>query len=163
VSKGVLLGIFLGAFTPLFSQATSPTGTATAGTAPPPTLAPISARRLVPENTFTRVYCVVPFVGSGTAADPKRPMFAPPPATPTAPLDRAGIIAFQYQTSDDGNSALVEFVAVSQSGLAPILTSTNPNVIAFLRGNYTRQQIETVFQKYKKNFSFSNFMPVRAQ
>lgn len=149
---------------PIFSQtATTGTGTATAGTAAAPTLAPLSARRLTPETAFTRVYCVVPFVGAGTFADPKRPMFAPAPPTTAAALDRTGIIAYQYQTSDDGNYALVEFVAVSRSGLAPILSSTLPNVVFFLRGNATTQQIETEFQKYKKNFTFSKFMPVRAQ
>jgi hypothetical protein len=126
-------------------------------------LAPLNARRLAPENAYTRVYCVVPIVGTGTLADPKRPMFAPPPPTLAAAIDRTGIIAYQFQTSDDGNSALVEFVAISRTGLAAILTSTNANVIFFERGKYTRQQIETEFQKYKKNFSFNSFMPVRAQ
>jgi hypothetical protein len=43
-----------------------------------------------------------------------------------APLDRTGIIAYQYQVSDDGNFAVAEFVAMARAGLAPILTSTNP-------------------------------------
>jgi hypothetical protein len=90
-------------------------------------------------------------------------MFAPAPPTATTPLDRSGIVAYQFQESDDGKSALVEFVSVSRVGLAPVLASATPNVIFFERGKYTRQQIEVEFQKYKKTFSFSNFMPVRAQ
>ena len=158
--KAALVGISLGVFTPAFSQ--TPAAAATTTTAAK-TFATITPRRVAPENAYTRVYCVVPIIGSGTPADPKRPMFAPAPPTAAAPLNRAGIVAYQFQESDDGTHALVEFVAVSRIGLATILTSTNPNVIMFERGKYTRQQIETVFQQYKKSFSFDKFMPVRAQ
>jgi hypothetical protein len=92
-------------------------------------------------------------------------MFAPaPPNAPVAAvIDRTGIIAYQFQESDDGNFALAEFVAVGRTGLGPILTSTAQNILFFERGKYTRQQIETAFQKYKKNFNFNSFMPVRVQ
>jgi len=162
VSKAALFGILLGAFTPAFSQG-QPASTAAAGTATASAVTPLNARRLAPENAYARVYCIVPIVGSGSIADPKRPMFAPMPPTATVPLDRTGIISYQFQVSDDGNFALAEFVAVARTGLAAVLTSTNPNVIAFERGKYTRQQIETAFQQYKKSFSFNHFMPVRAQ
>jgi hypothetical protein len=163
MSKVVLFAIVLCASSSSFSQPTATTGAPTVGTSAAPRLAPLSARRLAPENAFTRMYAVVPFVGSGTQADPKRPMFAPLPPTAVVPLDRNGVIAYQFQPSDDGNLALVEFVTVSRTGLAPILASAVPNVLFFERGKYTRQQIEAVFQKYKKDFSFSKFMPVRAQ
>jgi hypothetical protein len=165
VSKSALLGILLGALTPAILQGqTTPTPAPTVGPAAASKLIPLNARRLAPENAYARAYCIVPMVGSGTLADPKRPMFAPgPPTAAAASIDRTGIIAYQFQLSDDGNSALVEFVAVSRAGLATILTSTNPNVASFERGKYTRQQIETEFQKYKKSFSFTGFMPVRAQ
>jgi hypothetical protein len=101
--------------------------------------------------------------GAGTTTDPRRPMFAPTAPTAAAPLDRTGIIAYQFQESDDGKYALAEFVSVARTGLAPVLASVNPEVIFFERGKYTRQQIETEFQKYKKNFSFKNYMPVRVQ
>jgi hypothetical protein len=150
----------------MFSQV-QPTSPSEPVTATASKLSPINARRLSPENAYVRVYCVVPIVGSGTAADPRRPMFAPVPATlatgAVAPIDRTGIIAYQFQESDDGLFALAEFVAVARTGLGPILTSNNANVTFFERGKYTRQQIETEFQKYKKNFSFNNYMPVRAQ
>jgi hypothetical protein len=110
-----------------------------------------------------RVYCIVPMIGSGTPADPKRPMFAPAPPTAAAALDRTGIIAYQFQASDDGNFALVEFVAVTRAGLALVLASTNAGATSFERGQHTRQEIEAAFQKYKANFTFNKFMPVRAQ
>jgi hypothetical protein len=90
-------------------------------------------------------------------------MFAPAPPTAIAPLDRTGIVAYQFQASDDGKFALVEFVAVTRAGLAPILASTNASVTSFERGQHTRQEIEAAFQKYKATFTFDKFMPVRAQ
>ncbi len=66
-------------------------------------------RRVDPTNTYVRVICVVPLVGSGAQDDPKRPMYAPWPAV--APTSRTSIIAYSQQISDDGGSALVEFVA----------------------------------------------------
>lgn len=163
--KAALLGILLNALTPLFPQTPVPVAPTpiTTTTTSASKLAPLNPRRLAPENAYARVYCVVPIVGSGTLADPRRPMFVPAPATAAAPLDRTGIIAYQFQESDDGTLALAELVAVTRTGLSPILTSVLPNVIFFERGKYTRQQIETTFQKYKKNFSFNSFPPVRAQ
>jgi hypothetical protein len=142
---------------PVFSQEPAAT-TATA-----PSAAPLNHRRLAPENAYTRVYAIVPIVGAGTKADPRRPMFAPPPPAATAPLDRTGIIAFQFQESDDGNFALAEFVSVYPTGLASILTATAPNVLVFERGQQTRQEIEAAFQQYKKSFTFDKFRPVRVQ
>lgn len=166
MSKIALFATFLGALAPVFlrGQTTqAPVAVPTAGADAASKLAPVNARRLAPENAYTRIYAVVPMVGSGTMNDPRRPMFAPAPPTTTAPLDRTGIIAYQFQESDDGNFALVEFVSTARTGLAPVLSSVNPNVIFFERGKSTRQQIETTFQKYKKNFSFDKFLPVRAQ
>lgn len=154
--------------------------------------------RVAPENLYPRVLCVVPMVGAGTADDPRRPMFvSAPPASaqttaasrnvntaplqtvdpsvppPAAPL-RTGIIAFQYQLTDDGKNALVEFVGADRDALAPILKLAVPaaaalqapsisagQVIALDRDQSTPAQIETAFKQYKKNFSMNEFVPVR--
>jgi hypothetical protein len=160
VLKAASLGILVGALTPVLLQGQTAPPASVATTAASKLL-PLNARRLAPESAYARVYCIVPLVGSGSLADPMRPMFAPGPPTAAAPLDRTGIIAYQFQISDDGNHALVEFVAVARSGLGVVLTSTNPDVIFFERGKYTRQQIETAFQQYKKSFSFNSFTPVK--
>jgi hypothetical protein len=60
-----------------------------------------------PAYTHERLICVVPMIGSGTHEDPRRPMFAPIPGKGSPD----GILAFAYQLSDDGQHALVEFVA----------------------------------------------------
>ena len=61
------------------------------------------------------VYAVVPLTGSGTAADPKRPMFVPAqgfkPVVPVVAAGRVtavrtGILGYHAQISDDGKYAL---------------------------------------------------------
>ena len=130
-------------------------------------------QRVAPENLYPRVLCVVPLVGTGTVADPIRPMFAPAPPSPAqgnaAAASNPGapppsrIIAFQYQLSDDGTFALVEFVGSDRNALAPILTSIDARVKAFEVGKATKTAIEAAFQVYKKGFTLGKFIPVRAQ
>jgi len=128
---------------------------------------------------YQRVFCIVPMVGDGTAANPRRPMFAPVPPTlqqleaqpaaapPVAPAGeptpsvRTGIFAFQYQVSDDGSFAFVEFVGADRQALSAILQSTNANVKVFERSISKKLDIESAFQKYKKNFTLDNYVPVR--
>jgi hypothetical protein len=110
-----------------------------------------------PRNTYERLIMVVPMVGAGTYADPRRPLYAPlPPARGVAP-SRSGIIAFCYQISDDGRSALVEFVARDRSGFKQILEDRRSDVKIFEKGKAKRAEIEAEFRKYKKNFDFDRF------
>jgi hypothetical protein len=109
--------------------------------------------KIDPANSHERLLCVVPMVGSGTPADPFRPMYAPLPGQ----ASQDGIIAFAFQISDDGKHALVEFVANSQSAFSGILNSTNLSVRVFHKGTDTPANITTAFQQYKKNFNFSSF------
>ena len=51
------------------------------------------------------------------------------------------------QTSDDGKSALVEFVGMNPQALAFITESNAPGVRVFERGKATKGQIEAEFQK----------------
>jgi hypothetical protein len=88
-------------------------------------------------------------------------MFIPPPPVlskvPQAAATHTGILAYQMQLSDDGKSALVEFVGGTRADLLSIITSTAAGVVAFERGNATQTQIEAEFQKYKKTFTLSQF------
>lgn len=103
---------------------------------------------------YERLRCVVPLIGKGTMADPKRPQYAP---TPTAfnGASRSGIIGFTHQVSDDGKFALVEFVARDRSAFKDILSDTT--VRSFLKGRDSRQLQEAEFKKYKKDFDLSRF------
>src|SRR5713226_5098147 len=82
-----------------------------------------SQQRVDSRNTYSRLLCVVPMVGKGTWSDPKRPMYAPlPGAAPST--SRSGILGFVHQLSDDGQVALVEFVAKDRSAFRAILADT---------------------------------------
>jgi len=72
-------------------------------------------------NTDERLLAILPLVGKGTLADPKRPTYAPLAAA----MPRTGIIAYHYVLSADGNSALVEFVAVHRSVFQTVLAGAS--------------------------------------
>jgi hypothetical protein len=105
-------------------------------------------------------------IGTGTAADPIRPMFVPAPPDPSKAPDQAvatappGILAFQYQLSDDGNYALVELVGADRSALAGVFDSTDARVKVFELSKAKKNDIDKEFQKYKKAFSLDKYIPV---
>ena len=107
-------------------------------------------------NTYERLICVVPMIGTGTPADPKRPLYAP---VPGGKPSREGIIAFSYVLSDDGKSALVEFVARDRAGLAAILRDkgNRSDVKVFEKGTGNRAAIVAEFRNHKKDFDFDHF------
>jgi hypothetical protein len=86
-------------------------------------------RKVDPANSYHRVICVVPLIGSGTSDDPKRPMFAP--TLSQLGRGKSGILAYYQELSDDGQSVIVVFVAVDRASLQPILTTTAPSVQVF--------------------------------
>jgi hypothetical protein len=131
-------------------------------------------RRVDPRNTYYRLICVVPVVGQGTGDDPRRPAYAPTPsemkkvqesldASPEAagsegkpvPVSTA-IIAFAQQISDDGQYALVEFVAHDRAAFQAILDDKSVKV-AFEKGKHKREDIERELKKYKKEFNLDQF------
>lgn len=120
------------------------------------------SRRVDPGQMYERIYAIVPMIGSGTWADPKRPMFVPPPSQ-MKPGDRTGIIAFHQQTSDDGKFALVEIVAASRAALAPFTAqlkaqaAQSPGLQVFERGAVRAADIQNAFKAKKKNFDPERF------
>jgi hypothetical protein len=129
-------------------------------------------------NMYQRVIAIVPMVGQGTDADPRRPMYAPvpsavvapttttspttssstpaPSAPPATPLGGSiGILGYAMVQSDDGNSAIVEFVARDQSIFQNMLADTTIQV--FLKGRDSQPAAEAAFQKLKAGFSIANF------
>ena len=111
-------------------------------------------RNVGSRNAYERVLVIAPLIGKGTVADPKRPMYAPL-ATEMSDPKRTGIIGYTYQVSDDGKTALVEFVARDRSAFKGILGDIT--VKAFIKGKDKPKDIEAEFKKYKKTFSFDNF------
>ena len=110
-------------------------------------------RRVDPRNTYHRVICVVPFVGSGTPDDPRRPMYAPWPQAP-APA-RTDIMAYMQLPSDDGKYALVEFVALDWAAFTPILN--DKSIQAFRKGWDKQADIANALKKYRAGFDIEKF------
>src|SRR2546430_15414948 len=97
-------------------------------------LAPVCAQNrptyhVDPRNTYERVLAIVSWSGSGSHADPKRPMYAPA-AAQTNPASGSGILAYQCVASDDGKLALCEFVAKDRAAFKQLLA--DPAVKSFL-------------------------------
>ncbi|MGI8745365.1 MAG: hypothetical protein ACR2NN_22880 [Bryobacteraceae bacterium] len=96
-------------------------------------------------------------------ADPRRPLYAPltsvisavPLAGAIHPPARTGILGYSYQISDDGKSALVEFVAAQGSAFKDILADRA--VKTFVKGIAKQVDIEAEFKQQKKDFDFNRF------
>ena len=116
----------------------------------------VAQRKVAPKNPYNRLICVVPMVGSGKADDPRRPKYAPwPPTQPGIAPVRNAILAFSHQVSDDGTSALVEFIALDQSAFSAILS--DKAIKAFHKGTDKKDDIEKELRKYKKDFDLDRF------
>ncbi len=88
-------------------------------------------------SSHERIVLVVPMVGTGTWADPKRPMFAP--VASQIGRDKSGILAYYHEPSDDGKLAIVVLVAQDRSAFKTILASAkaNPSIQVFDRKTIT--------------------------
>jgi hypothetical protein len=84
-------------------------------------------------------------------------MFVPLPAEKRAVGDQPEILGYTMQRSDDGKSALVEFVGKTPQSLAFITQSKAPGVKAFERGKATKTEVETEFRKHKREFDLDSF------
>lgn len=96
-------------------------------------------------------------VGTGKPDDPKRPAFAPRPGEVDSKSPTA-ILGYTYRLSDDGQWALVEFVARDRAAFRNILADSRSK--SFVRGKATRVQVETEFRRLRKDFDLSSFRGV---
>jgi hypothetical protein len=100
-------------------------------------------------NLHERIIAVVPLIGAETAADPKRPMFAPR-AGEAARGD--GILAWGWVAGDDGRTAIVELVARDAAAFAEITASTDPRVKFFRKGRADASAMLLELQNVKRDF-----------
>jgi hypothetical protein len=111
--------------------------------------------RVAPENLHERIYIVVPMTGSGTYADPKRPLIAP---TDDQMRPRSGsgsgIISWSYQTSDDGKLAIVEIVARDPAVISA-LANDSRILKSFERGRDRKADVERELRVFRRSFSIS--------
>jgi hypothetical protein len=118
-----------------------------------------SQQKVDPHFTHHRVFCIVPLVGSGTSADPRRPDYVPIPLAEGASGrgQTTGIVAFSYEVSNDGNWALAEIVALDRASLLPILSDTRPGVWAGEKGVVSRAAVQAAFDKLKSGINLDKF------
>ncbi len=107
--------------------------------------------RVDPRNLYNRVIAVVPLVGKGTADDPKRPQYAPWPPS----HDPDGILAFTFEPTDDGQKAVVEFVARNRAAFQQILN--DKTVTVFEKGKAAKADIEGALKPLRKDFDMDRF------
>ncbi len=110
-------------------------------------------RAVSPRNVNTHVITVVPMTGAGPYSDPKRPMYLP--AARPSVSNRADILGFTWVPSDDGKSAIVEYVAANKAALQQIYGDKNLNI--FEKGKNGKDEIEAEMKKYRKKFSLNEF------
>jgi hypothetical protein len=109
-------------------------------------------RAVDPRHTYTRVICVVPLIGSGTSvADPKRPQYAPLPGV----TDPNGIVAFYFEPTDDGKSAVVEFVGRDRNAFRALFADSSLTV--YEKGRVSRTLIENAIRRVRKDFDLDKF------
>ncbi len=114
-------------------------------------------QRVDASNLYQRLICVVPIVGTGTYDDPKRPLFAP--VSPD-PLSKDGILAYSWQPTDDGNLAIVQFVAKDRKAFASILAAGRADVRTFVRGEAKRGVLEVELKRLKRSFDMEQLTVV---
>jgi hypothetical protein len=114
---------------------------------------PAPQKRANFRNSYERLICIVPMVGSGTSDDPRRPLFAPSPRDAASDPSQPGIVAFGFVESDDGRFAIVELVARDPSAFKAILEDKRSDIRVFRKGLAKRLDIEAEFRKYKRDFA----------
>jgi hypothetical protein len=118
----------------------------------------------LPDKTtlYERIICVVPLTGSGTLNDPRRPMFAPGPVPDAATASTLGfaeppaIVAFQSVLSDDGQFAIVQFVARDRAAFKQILAANRGTVQFFEADKVLTSDLLTALRQYKQNFTLDS-------
>jgi hypothetical protein len=113
----------------------------------------LAQRKVDPKNTYQRVIAVVPVVGTGTPADPRRPQYAPWP--PASAGSRTAIVGYSHQISDDGRFALVEFVAFQRAAFQAMFN--DKTIVVFEKGKDSKATIEAALKRYRKDFDLDKF------
>jgi hypothetical protein len=109
-----------------------------------------------PEALYHRLICLVHLTGSGKLGDPRRPEYVPSALTGS----RSEILAWAMQIADDGQMAIVHYVAADRTVFAPILADTRAEIRVFEIGKDKPEAIEAEMRKFKKDFTLADFKVV---
>jgi hypothetical protein len=107
--------------------------------------------QVAPWNNRERLIAVVPMIGTGTAADPKRPLFAPKPG------ERSPFEGFSFELSDDGKFAIVEFTAAHPDVFKVLLADARVNK-AFRKGRHSRAELERELKVFKRELKLERLL-----
>ena len=110
-------------------------------------------------SRYHRLICLVHLTGTGTAADPIRPEYAPSEEE-RAQFGRSGILAWTFQITDDGTMAIIHLAAVERSAFQQILADKRPEILVFEIGKDDRATIEAALQQYKQGFNHDSLKMV---
>ena len=116
----------------------------------------IRAQELDKVRRLTSIIVVSPMVGKGTYDDPRRP--AVMGARRGEEADAR--IGYRYLISDDGRSAIVEISGLDGAGRAAIKASPDQASEVFERDKSTKEDVETVLKRVKKDFQWEDFLGV---
>ena len=118
---------------------------------------PMMPRRAAPSTArYNRYICLVHMTGSGKADDPRRPEYAPA----SAGDDRSGIIAWSMQLTDNGQMAIVHYVAVDRKAFEGLRNEKREEVRIFEIGKDKPEAIEKELRKFKKDFILDSLQVV---
>jgi hypothetical protein len=111
---------------------------------------------VAPDALYHRLICLVHLTGSGKLGDPRRPEYVPAATTGS----RSEILTWSMQLTDDGQMAIVHYVAADRNAFAPLLADKRAEVRVFEIGKDKPEAIEAEMQKFKKDFTLANFRVV---
>ena len=120
-----------------------------------------------PKVIYEQIIAVVPMIGTGTFHDPKRPLFTPGRGTAVLPalppslgfLQPPRLEGFTSTLSDDGQSAIVQFVARDRAAFKEILAAQAlGQVKVFDRHRDSLDAMLQELRKVKKNFDLASFL-----
>lgn len=110
---------------------------------------PLAAeKRMDSGDRYERLLLSVPMIGTGSYADPRRPLYVPARLQPS----RNGIIGFHFDPTDDGKRAILELVATDRAAFQSILAEKRPDVKIFEPGKIRKAEAEPEIRKEKKDF-----------
>jgi hypothetical protein len=104
--------------------------------------------RVDPSQMHERAIIVVPMTGSGTYADPIRPLLSP---TAAEMKGESPILSWTWQPSDDRRFAIVEVVTRDKAALETYIEDKRV-VKAFERGKSKREDVERELKVFRRDF-----------
>lgn len=109
-----------------------------------------SGRRMAVDEGMEQMVAVMPAVGAGTYADPRRPALLP------AQRGLAGVTTARYVFSDDGKRVAVYLAAKTRSAFAPLRNAGRADVEVYEPHQDPKEKVEKALEKVKKGLTLED-------